>query len=261
MAKVIAIANQKGGVGKTTTGINLAASLAAAEMKTLLVDCDPQANATSGLGFSKNAFRKSLYHLLSGEIRWQQGILRTELTGMDVVPADQNLTGALVELVDVDRREFRLKEVIAPLRSKYQFVLLDCPPSLNLLTLNALVAADSILIPIQCEYFALEGVSEMLETLVQVRRQWNPGLSVEGFLLTMFDERTNLSRQVAADLRAFFAGQVFRTVIPRNVRLAEAPSHGKPIILYDVKSKGAGSYIQLALEVIDHGTKGARKGD
>ena len=260
MAKVIAIANQKGGVGKTTTGINLAASLAAAKMKTLLVDCDPQANATSGLGFSKNASRKSLYHLLSGEVRWQKGLLRTELEGMDLVPADQNLAGALVELVNVDRREFRLKEVIKPLRRQYQFVLLDCPPSLNLLTLNALVAADSILIPIQCEYFALEGVSEMLETLIQIRRQWNPGLSVEGLLLTMFDERTNLSRQVAQDLRAFFAGQVFRTIIPRNVRLAEAPSHGKPILLYDVNSKGARSYIQLALEVIDHGTKGARQG-
>ena len=226
MAKVIAIANQKGGVGKTTTGINLAASLAAAKMKTLLVDCDPQANATSGLGFSKSAVRKSLYHLLSGEVRWQQGLLQTELEGMDLVPADQNLAGALVELVNVDRREFRLREVIKPLRRQYQFVLLDCPPSLNLLTLNALVAADSILIPIQCEYFALEGVSEMLETLIQIRRQWNPGLSVEGLLLTMFDERTNLSRQVAEDLRAFFAGQVFRTVIPRNVRLAEAPIMG-----------------------------------
>lgn len=259
MAKVIAIANQKGGVGKTTTGINLAASLAAAEMKTLLVDCDPQANATSGLGFSKNTSRKSLYHLLSEEVPWDQGVLHTELEGMDIIPADQNLTGALVELVDVERREYRLKEVIAPLRRQYQFVLLDCPPSLNLLTLNALVAADSILIPIQCEYYALEGVSEMLETLVQVRRQWNPALSVEGLLLTMYDERTNLSRQVAADLRAFFAGQVFRTFIPRNVRLAEAPSHAKPIILYDVKSRGASSYIQLALEVIDHGSKGSRK--
>ena len=259
LAKVIAIANQKGGVGKTTTGINLAASLAAAKMKTLLVDCDPQANATSGLGFSKKTSRKSLYHLLSGEVSWQQGLLGTELEGLDVVPADQNLAGAVVELVSVDRREYRLKEVLQPIRNQYEFILLDCPPSLNILTLNALVAADSVLIPVQCEYLALEGVSEMLGTLSQVRRQWNPGLAVEGILLTMFDERTNLSRQVASDLRAFFARQVFRTLIPRNVRLAEAPSHGQPIILYDVNSKGAKSYIQLALEVIDHGKKGPRK--
>ncbi len=256
MAKVIAIANQKGGVGKTTTGINLAASLAAAEMKTLLVDCDPQANATSGLGFSRKIPGKSLYHLLSGDVPWRQGLLSAELEGLDLVPADRNLAGAVVELVGVDRREYRLKEVLRPVRSAYEFILLDCPPSLNLLTLNALVAADSVLIPIQCEYFALEGVSELLETLGHIRRHWNPGLAVEGILLTMFDERTNLSHQVAADLRAFFAGQVLRTVIPRNVRLAEAPSHGQPIILYDIKSKGAKSYIQLALEVIDHGKKG-----
>jgi len=261
LAKVIAIANQKGGVGKTTTGINLSASLAGAEKKTLLVDCDPQANATSGLGFSKKTPRKSLYHLLSGEVAFEQSVLQTELECLDVVPADKSLTGALVELVNVDRREYRLKDLIDLLRQQYAFIILDCPPSLNILTLNALVAADSILIPIQCEYFALEGVSDLLETLSQIRSRWNPHLAVEGFLLTMFDERTNLSNQVAEDLRAFFSGQVFETVIPRNVRLAEAPSYGQPIILYDIKSKGAESYLQLAKEVIKHDKKSTRQRD
>ena len=259
MAKVIAIANQKGGVGKTTTGINLSASLAGAEKKTLLVDCDPQANATSGLGFSKKNPRKSLYDLLSGEVSLDQSVLQTELECLDVIPADKSLTGALVELVNVDRREYRLKDLLDPLRQQYSFIILDCPPSLNLLTLNALVAADSILIPIQCEYFALEGVSDLLETLNQIRSRWNPNLAVEGVLLTMFDERTNLSNQVAEDLRAFFSGQVFETIIPRNVRLAEAPSHGLPIILYDIKSKGAASYLQLVKEVINHDKKSTRQ--
>ena len=252
MHRIIAIANQKGGVGKTTTAINLAASLAAAEMRTLLIDCDPQANATSGLGFRKDPRRRSLYHLFTDQDSLEKLIQRTELEGLDVVPADKNMVGATIELVASEKREYHLKEALEALPQAYSFVLLDCPPSLDILTINALVAAHSILIPIQCEYFALEGVSELLDTLIRIRRHLNPHLAVEGILLTMFDDRTNLSNQVAQDLRDFFGSQVFKTVIPRNIRLAEAPSHGKPIILYDIKSRGAESYLQLAKEVINH---------
>ncbi len=258
MGRVIAIANQKGGVGKTTTAINLAASLAAAEARTLLIDCDPQANASSGLGFRKDPRRRSLYHLFCDEEPLERLVQSTELECLDIIPSDKNLIGVTVELAGQEGSEYLLKQAVNSLRERYSFILLDCPPSLDLLTVNALVAANSILIPIQCEYFALEGVSELLDTLIRLRRNLNPELAVEGILLTMYDERTNLSGQVARDLRDFFGTQVFETVIPRNIRLAECPSFGKPIILYDVRSRGAESYLQLAKEVMHHDKKGTR---
>jgi chromosome partitioning protein len=260
MAKTIAVANQKGGVGKTTTAVNLAAALAIAEERVLLVDADPQANATSGTGIQKGSFRRSLYHALVLGEDLRNILQPTELPLLTVLPSERNLTGVEIEFVDLERREFKLAEVLRGTGSDYDFIIIDCPPSLGILTLNALTAADSLLVPIQCEYYALEGVTELFDTLARVRRALNPTLVIEGLLLTMFDERTNLSAAVAADLRDFYGQQVFQTVIPRNVRLAEAPSYGKPIILYDIRSKGADSYMQLAREVITHGKKSTRPG-
>ena len=252
MGRVIAVANQKGGVGKTTTAINMAASLAAAEVPTLLVDCDPQSNSTSGLGFPRDAARLNTYDLLIGAVAAIDALAPTEIETLWAIPAHKNLIGANIELVAAERREFRLRDAIAPIRDRFQFIVLDCPPALDLLTLNALVAADSILIPMQAEYFALEGVSELLDTMDRIRQSLNPALEVEGVVLTMYDERTNLAQQVTNELRNFFGDKLCATTIPRNVRLAEAPSHGKPALLYDPHSKGAESYIRLAKEIMDH---------
>src|SRR3984957_21244170 len=255
LARIIAIANQKGGFEKTTTAVNLAACLAAAEQSTLLVDCDSQANATAAIGFAKDSSRRTLYHALILNEPAERILQKSQVEGLDVPPAHKNLAGAAVELVTSENREYRLQAFLGPLLANYRFVILDCPPALDLLTLNGLVSANAVLVPIQCEYLALEGVSELLDTLMRIRRTLNPTLEIEGILLTMFDERTTLSRQVATDLRSFFGTQVFQSVIPRNVRLAEAPSFGKPIIFYDIHSKGAEGYTQLAQEVIANDAK------
>jgi len=256
MAKVIAVTNQKGGVGKTTTAINLAAAFAVADMRVLVVDTDAQANCSSGLGVIKGSLKRSIYDALIQEEPLASIILDTELDNLKLVPADRNLTGAAIEMIELPGREFLLKRLLAPVLERFDFVLIDSPPSLNILTLNGLVAADSVLVPIQCEYFALEGLTDLFDTVARVRRAFNPTLSMQGILLTMFDERTNLSEQVRDDLRNHFADQVLQTVIPRNVRLAEAPSFGKPIILYDIRSKGSESYIRLAKEILSYEKKG-----
>jgi len=257
LGRVIAIANQKGGVGKTTTAINLGASLAANDLRVLVIDSDPQGNSTTGLGVEKRPDSITLYDALLGTAPLASSITSTSFEGLDIVPSDKNLVGANIELVDVPDRETRLREKLRPLRAAYHFILIDCPPALDLLTLNALVAADSVLVPIQCEFFALEGVSELLDTIDRIRESFQHPLKIEGILLTMFDDRTNLTRQVAQDLREFFGDEVFRTVIPRSIRLAEAPSFGKPILLYDVRSRGAESYIKLAKEILAN-EQGAR---
>jgi len=251
MAKTLAIANQKGGVGKTTTAINLAAALAQSQRRILLVDTDPQANATSGLGIARGSFRRGIYQVLILGEPAKNAILATPFD-VDVLPSDRNLAGAEIEMVEVENRESLLREALVPLNDNYDYILVDCPPALNLLTVNALSAADSLLVPMQTEYYALEGVSDLFSTLAQIRRSLNPTLKIEGLLLTMYDERTNLSPAVAADLRAFYGSLVFETVIPRNVRLAEAPSHGQPILTYDSRSRGADCYLQLAKEVLAH---------
>ena len=251
MARTIAITNQKGGVGKTTTSINLSASLAAADCRVLIIDCDPQANSTGGLGFPHDPERVGVYEVLVDQMPIEAAILPTGFSGLDLLPSGRHLAGANVELVGQEGREVRLSRALVAIQDRYDFIFVDCPPALDQLTVNALIAADSVLIPIQCEYFALEGVSALMDTIEQIREGPNPGLQIEGVLLTMFDERMTLTKQVASDLRDFFGDAVFETVIPRNVRLAEAPSHGKPVMEYDLRSKGADSYLQLAREVLE----------
>jgi chromosome partitioning protein len=261
MARIVAVANQKGGVGKTTTAINLAASLAVADRRVLLIDLDPQSNLTSGVGQKgKAAAAGTVYHALTTPQPSRDPlpfIVPTAVDRMMLLPSDRQLTGAEIELVPLVLREERLRELIAAIRDQYDYVFIDCPPSLGLLTLNALVAADAVLIPLHCEYFALEGLADLVGTIRRVRASFNPTLDIDGVLLTMYDERTNLGQQVAADVRQFFKEKVFRTVIPRNVRLGEAPSHGMPVLLYDVKSRGAEAYLALAREVLERAAAAA----
>lgn len=246
MARVIAVSNQKGGVGKTTTAVNIAACLAAGEKRVLVIDLDPQANAGSGLGIYRDDFDTSMYHVLVDEVPLKNAILHTELKCLDLAPSVQDLVAAEVELVSAIGREVRLKEALDTVNDLYDFVIIDCPPALGILTVNALTAAHSVLIPVQCEYYAMEGLSQLLKTVALIKKRLNPNLEREGILLTMYDRRNNLSHQVAQDIRSHFKDEVFPVVIPRNVKLSEAPSHGKPVILYDINSAGAASYIEAA---------------
>lgn len=250
MGKVLAVANQKGGVGKTTTAINLAASLAAIEHPTLLIDTDPQANSSSGLGIDVKGLSKTIYEILINDLEPSEALLKTEIPFLDVVPSHINLVGAEIEMVDREKRETILHGAIQKLRSSYDFVVIDCPPSLGLLTINALTAADAVIIPVQCEYFALEGLGQLLNTIKIVRQQLNPKLDIEGVLLTMYDNRTRLSNQVADEVKRYFGDRVFKAVVSRNVRLAEAPSFGKPVLLYDSLSVGSKNYLAVAKEII-----------
>ena len=264
MARVICVANQKGGVGKTTTVINLATSLAVAQKRTIFIDFDPQANATSGVGINKDELGNSIYNVIIGDINISEVVVNIEpeiLKGyLNIVPASPDLAGAEVELIAIERREWRLKDAINSISEQYDYILIDCPPSLSLLTVNALTAADSVLVPVQAEYYALEGLGQLKRTMSLIKQRLNPGLSVEGYLLTMFDSRNNICHLVANELKTHFNDEVFNTVISRNVRLAESPSHGKPALLYDVKSSGAQSYISLAQEIIaKNGGEGIEK--
>jgi chromosome partitioning protein len=252
LGRVVAVANQKGGVGKTTTAVNLSAGLALAERRTLLIDLDPQGNATTGLGVDKNSLKRTIYHVLLEGVTIEEARLRTDIGFLDLVPADIDLVGAEIELVSTDDRERRLQQALAPVRDVYDFIVIDCPPSLGLLTLNALTAADRALVPLQCEYYSMEGLAHILRTIALVKDKLNPKLEIEGVVLTMFDGRTSLAAQVKAEVQGHLGSQVMQTIIPRNIRITEAPSHGKPIMLYDLRSPGSAAYLELTKEVLAH---------
>jgi len=251
MAKIIAFANQKGGVGKTTTAVNIGASLAAVNKSVLLIDLDPQGNAGTGLGFRRSANKQSIYPVIMGSEFASENILTTSVKGMHIIPSTQRLSGAEVELLDVDDREFRLKTALRDVESNYDYILIDCPPAMGYLTINALVAANSLVIPLQCEFLALEGLSQLMKSVEAIRKNWNPGLKLMGILLTMYDKRNNLSKAIEEDVRENYKTAVFKTVIPRNVRASEAPSHGKPILFYDFNSITAQAYLKLASEIVE----------